>query len=775
MKLIDILGLKNFRVFDEKSGFLENFSSINIFAGTNSSGKSSVIKSLQMLRNSVIDGQPVFDLDLSQQEHLLGDFDNVLHNNKNKNLETSIPFTFMGLSNLYVSLCFEAQEAPNNYRAKLRSIKVIDSNDDNILFSFFYREANSSEVKIDLENYKKRREEEKEKAKGKIVGLEEDSILLSAFFHNYYSPLRGYIEYEINMGKLKKVFSDLKGFYKGYLDKKGEYRLLEKIDEIADDQSMPFVPSLLIRSFRSDVSIDDWENFSKSLANEIVSNKWPAREDDFQREDFAPDAEIGEVLYNKSLEILGKTFTWSSNDRKKSEYNVIENCFKSAWQSFIQRILTINYLSTVKEENSRIYNTASNSPFVNLLKDYHRYQLQDFDFLNKYLQKFDIGKKIIVDFEPKYNLISVSIANSNNSNRELVDFGYGIKQLILILIQISVLAKKNGVTREDDDDEYGLVEKEYYHPSLLIIEEPEANLHPKWQSLLAELFTEANKQFKIQFVIETHSEYLIRKFQTLVAENKIDGNKIKIFYLRNLHNAGSNVQQMSSMNIASDGLIDYKVFDSGFFDEADKLELSLLNFQRNSFIDDFEALKIEQGENESKIVELETKIDEFTAKFDTQVYEREAALLFDVSKLETKTVEYLISGLLVFALSKDGNDFSPVMLQFGRAVEYELKQMFVNILAEKKRTIGGMQQHFERYVNYQGEYTAGDNTTHLENELNNRFRNPRNLRVDLLEDLRVGRNDAAHSGSSHDRQDALNYINVVKEFLGNFTSEKNIG
>lgn len=44
MKLIDILGLKNFRVFNDKEGFLEELSSINTLTGANSSGKSSIVK-----------------------------------------------------------------------------------------------------------------------------------------------------------------------------------------------------------------------------------------------------------------------------------------------------------------------------------------------------------------------------------------------------------------------------------------------------------------------------------------------------------------------------------------------------------------------------------------------------------------------------------------------------------------------------------------------------------------------------------------------------------
>ena len=106
-------------------------------------------------------------------------------------------------------------------------------------------------------------------------------------------------------------------------------------------------------------------------------------------------------------------------------------------------------------------------------------------------------------------------------------------------MQIRVLENRYEKTIHDYDN-YGEEQRyEVYSPSMLLIEEPETNLHPKWQSLLAEMFVEANKKFNIQFMIETHSEYLIRKFQTLVADNKINGEHIKIFYLRNPKNTSN--------------------------------------------------------------------------------------------------------------------------------------------------------------------------------------------------------------------------------------------
>src|SRR5574344_3128090 len=82
--------VKNFRVFDEKGGII-NFSPITILTGCNSSGKSSLVKSLFMLDDFLknvkndMDSNKYVDLEKYKIDFsheglaLLGNFDNVIH------------------------------------------------------------------------------------------------------------------------------------------------------------------------------------------------------------------------------------------------------------------------------------------------------------------------------------------------------------------------------------------------------------------------------------------------------------------------------------------------------------------------------------------------------------------------------------------------------------------------------------------------------------------------------------------------------------------------
>lgn len=62
----------------------------------------------------------------------------------------------------------------------------------------------------------------------------------------------------------------------------------------------------------------------------------------------------------------------------------------------------------------------------------------------------------------------------------------------------------------------------YFVPtgSTVLLEEPEIHLHPLAQSVLAEMFAEVSQQRAIQFIVETHSEHLFRRMQTLIAQKK---------------------------------------------------------------------------------------------------------------------------------------------------------------------------------------------------------------------------------------------------------------
>jgi len=116
---------------------------------------------------------------------------------------------------------------------------------------------------------------------------------------------------------------------------------------------------------------------------------------------------------------------------------------------------------------------------------------------------------------------------------------------------------------------------------ITIIEEPESHLHPYLQSKLADFFVDAiqfKKDLSTQLIIETHSEYLIRKLQYLVANKSIRSEDVAIYYINRADQIPAGARQIQKMEIMKDGSFNYD-FGPGFFDEAVNLKIELLKLK----------------------------------------------------------------------------------------------------------------------------------------------------------------------------------------------------
>ena len=90
----------------------------------------------------------------------------------------------------------------------------------------------------------------------------------------------------------------------------------------------------------------------------------------------------------------------------------------------------------------------------------------------------------------------------------LTDVGFGVSQVLPVLILC------------------------YYAPegSILILEQPEAHLHPKVQSELADVLIDVVKNRNIQIILESHSEHLILRLMRRIAEEKISVDQTALYF-----------------------------------------------------------------------------------------------------------------------------------------------------------------------------------------------------------------------------------------------------
>ena len=229
----------------------------------------------------------------------------------------------------------------------------------------------------------------------------------------------------------------------------------------------------------------------------------------------------------------------------------------------------------------KIHNDIKNVPSLNCLREKKVYK--ENTFVNKWLRQLDISQH--VEIKPIAENSGAVIRLYGKNDRKgmlLVDKGLGISQLFAVLLKIEnaiieskINEKKHELYIHGFSSSCVKHARTYSqtHPITVALEEPEVHLHPRYQSLLADMIVEAYQEYGVHFIVETHSEYLIRKLQVLVAgkENKLTSNDVSLNYVEKDENDVSHNRQIE---ILEDGRLS-ESFGKGFYDEADELALEL--------------------------------------------------------------------------------------------------------------------------------------------------------------------------------------------------------
>lgn len=156
-------------------------------------------------------------------------------------------------------------------------------------------------------------------------------------------------------------------------------------------------------------------------------------------------------------------------------------------------------------KNSNDYVSQSIHEFFNLRINYKTELGQELlNWINEFTgEEFDRYEIISVEGEAYRFLLHPKSWNKSKEGINLADMGRGSIQMVILFIRLATIIKKHkgGVNRPT-----------------VIVEEPEQNLHPAVQSKLAKLFLDIYQCYNIRFIIETHSEYMVRNTQVIAAE-----------------------------------------------------------------------------------------------------------------------------------------------------------------------------------------------------------------------------------------------------------------
>lgn len=281
---------------------------------------------------------------------------------------------------------------------------------------------------------------------------------------------------------------------------------------------------------------------------------------------------------------LSKLFLkcYQTNENKINHKKIIfEPVFNKIHSDIVKKIVNINvgfynttYVSSNRFTTKRAYSFNDNSDFTNILKQVESSPEQQREiskkFINKWIKEFGIGDELLLKSDVETGNFKASLRNGKVET-PLADFGLGTNQLLPIIFSLSI-------------HKYGYINSVYNEeliPRTVVIEEPEANLHPAMQSKLADMFVEATNKFKVKIIAETHSEYLIRKMQYLVAkeyfhtskdEISISNDRVNIYYINSEKDEEG--RKAYEINITKNGQLT-ESFGKGFFDETTNLQFEL--------------------------------------------------------------------------------------------------------------------------------------------------------------------------------------------------------
>lgn len=224
--------------------------------------------------------------------------------------------------------------------------------------------------------------------------------------------------------------------------------------------------------------------------------------------------------------------------------------------------VTQSIIYSAKDTNDYLVKTINDFANTRISKHVKGKNRKIDGFIEKWMKAFGIGTGFSVQsFGGEAHIVKI---RKDDMEVNLADLGMGSIQLMILLFRIAIIL--------DARSDFGRSD------CTVILEEPEQNLHPMLQSKLAEFLLEVYKEYKIRFIVETHSEYLVRKTQVIVGDmfntpEKLKENPFRVIYFP------SGNQNPYDMKYTTSGAF-AKPFGPGFFDEAAKLHMTVVKNTR---------------------------------------------------------------------------------------------------------------------------------------------------------------------------------------------------
>ena len=210
-----------------------------------------------------------------------------------------------------------------------------------------------------------------------------------------------------------------------------------------------------------------------------------------------------------------------------------QEVFSDLEKAFENLFTRVYYLAPIREYPRHRYTRGDNHPkgvgqygekAISALLSGGERRLPIDEQIPKWLQRLDLidsyDLHLIPDTKQDYEFLIKQY--KDGPDVRLTDVGFGVSQVLPVLILCS------------------------YAPegSILILEHPEAHLHPKVQSELADVLIDVVKNRNVQIILESHSEHLLLRLMRRIAEEEISADDTALYFCQ-INDGTSEIERLN--------------------------------------------------------------------------------------------------------------------------------------------------------------------------------------------------------------------------------------
>lgn len=204
------------------------------------------------------------------------------------------------------------------------------------------------------------------------------------------------------------------------------------------------------------------------------------------------------------------------------------------------QIASLRYLSPIRYESDRvILATSPPTDYVGVIGQYALPQLQrmiaddrgDYEFILPHMKNIAAIDDVQFITSPDGYVTQAFAQNQTTGANVLIsDFGFGVSQCLPILVQGALMAPYTS----------------------LVVEQPEAQLHPTAQLELGSFFADLWKKRNVVSIIETHSDNILLRLRRLIAKGELSHQDVSVAFFT-FDESNRNMPIVRNLDIHEDG------------------------------------------------------------------------------------------------------------------------------------------------------------------------------------------------------------------------------